>query len=143
MEQMLVYRLLRVEKATHLFTNAIPQIIFAELVIRGNSSKLHETPIRLRPGGRDEFVGGRPVDQLGTATTGTRQTGKIKVGLELGDIVWRGLRRRNARGGVVVGPESVNVGVGLASLSADYTFVVELFRPDMNLQAFLDGVILH
>jgi hypothetical protein len=91
------YRLLRVEKATHLFTNTIPQIIVTELVILGNvGTKLHQTTVGLRPIGRNEFVGGRPVDKFGTATTGTRETGIVQIGLELRDIIGQGCYRGNA-----------------------------------------------
>jgi hypothetical protein len=118
MERMSAHRLLRVENATNLSTNAIPQTLLAELVIFGSGTKLHQTTIGLGAIGRDEFVAGRPVDKLGTATTGTRETGIVKVGLRLGHIVGRDLHGGNARGGVVVRPETVFVGVGTAAAAA-------------------------
>lgn len=112
MERMSAHRLLHIENATHLSTNAIPQTILADFVIFGNSTKLHQASIGLRPIGRNEFVAGRPVDKLGTAAIGTRETRIIKVGLKLGHIVGRDLHRGNARA-VVARPETV-YGVGIA-----------------------------
>jgi hypothetical protein len=128
------HRLLRVENATNLRTNAIPQTLLAEFVIFGNGTKLHQTTIGLRPMGRDEFVGGRPVDKLGTATTGTRETGIVKVGLDLGHIMGRDLHR----GGVVVRAETVFVvagarGAALVSPGQGYAFLVECLRHDISL----------
>jgi hypothetical protein len=145
---MSAHRLLHVENARNLSTNAIPQTILAEFVIFGNDTKLHQTTIGLRPIGRGKFVAGRPVDKLGTATTGTRETGIVKVGLGLGHIVGRDLHRGNARGGVIVRPETVFVRVGitkaaLVSFGEGCAFLVECLRQDMSLQVLPDGVVLH
>jgi hypothetical protein len=70
--------------------------------------KLHKTRILLWPRRRCEDILGRPEDQLGTPASGTPDTKIVKVGLEPGDIVARGLGGRNP-GGVL--PEIGVVGV--------------------------------
>ena len=61
MEQMSARRLLCVENATKLSTNAIPQTILSEFVIFEDGTKLHQATIGPRPIERDEFTAGRPV----------------------------------------------------------------------------------
>jgi hypothetical protein len=73
--------------------------------------KLHETSILHWPRGRSEDILGRPEDQLGTPASGTPDTEIVKVGLKLGDVVGRGLDRRNAGGGGVLLHEIDVVGV--------------------------------
>src|SRR5580693_8255999 len=102
---MAIHRLRSFENATHFFTNRIPQLIFAELMIRGNCSKLHEAPVGLRPSGREEYVLRRPVDKLRTATTGA-ETSVVQVSLEPGDVVGRGFHIGDARGCAIVRPET-------------------------------------
>src|ERR1700722_5236909 len=104
MERISVHKMLCIENATNLSTNIIPQIILTQFVILRNGTKLHQTMVGLRASGRDEFLllSRCPVDKLGTATTGTGETRIVKVWLELGDIVGRGLHRRNARRGAIV-----------------------------------------
>jgi hypothetical protein len=98
--------LLRFEKVTNLRTNSSPQIVLAKFVVLVDWPKLHETRILLWPRGRCEDIPGRPEDQLGTPYTEI-----VKVGLKLGDIVARGLDRRNAGGGGVLPETAVVRGV--------------------------------
>jgi hypothetical protein len=102
--------LLRIEKVTNLRTNSSPQIVLAKFVVLVDWPKPHETRILLWPGGRCEDILGCPEDQLGTPASGTSDTEIVKVGLELGDIVARGLDGRNAGGGGVLLPETAVVG---------------------------------
>jgi hypothetical protein len=97
----------------------VPTNILAELVILGNGQKRHQTLIGFRPFGFNEFVVGRPVDQLWTATIGTK-TGIIEITFCLGRFVGRGFHGRNTRGGAVVGvgPDAVLV-VGMAAVVGD------------------------
>lgn len=95
--------MLHAETATHLITITVPATILAELVILGNGTKLHQTLIGFRPFGLDEFVVGRPVYQLRTATIGTK-TGIIEVALDPRNFTGRGVHGRNTRGGAVIGP---------------------------------------
>ena len=88
---MSVHRLLRFEKVTNPRTDSSPQIVLAKFVVLVDWPKLLETNILPWPRGRSEDILGRPEDQLGTPTSGTRDTEIIKVGLKLGDIVGRGL----------------------------------------------------
>jgi len=110
------HKLLSIENATHLLTNNIPQTTFVELfskfMTHGNSNKLHEAPIGLRPRGRDEFLLRRPVDKLGTTSTWTREAGVVKICFNLGNIVGRlRLDRRKSRRGAVVSDFRVNIAV--------------------------------
>src|SRR5258708_2787278 len=102
---MSVRRLLCLEKVTNLGTNSSPQVVIAKFFMLIDLQKLHKTRILLRPRGRCEDVLGRPEDQLGTQASGTPNTVIVKVGLELGDVVF--LDGRNA-GDL---PETVVVGV--------------------------------
>jgi hypothetical protein len=98
--------LLRLEKVTNLRTNSSPQIVLAKFVVLVDWPKPHATRILLWP--HCEDILGRPEDQLGTSAAVTPDTEIVKVGLELGDIVGRGLDGRNA-GGVLL--ETAGVGV--------------------------------
>jgi hypothetical protein len=88
-------------------------------VILGNGRKLHQTLIGSRPFGLNEFIIGRPVDQLRTTTIGTK-TGIIEIALDPGSFVGRGFHGRNTRGGAVVGvgPNAVLV-VGIPAVVGD------------------------
>ena len=103
---MLVCGLLRFKKVTNLRTNGSPQIAFAKFVVLVDWQKPHETKILLWPRGRCEDILGRSEDQLGTPASGTPDTKIVKVGgpplllrylgwatvgLELRDIIQRGL----------------------------------------------------
>ena len=114
MEQMSVRRLQRFEKVTNLKTNSSPQIVLAKFVVLVDWPKPHETKILLWPRGRCEDILGRPENQLGTPASATPDTEIVKVGLELGDIVARGLDGRNAGGGGVLLPETAVVEVKYA-----------------------------
>ena len=109
-ERMSVRRLLRFEKVTSLRTSSSPhwQIVLSKFVVLVDWQKLRETTILLSPRGRCEDILGRPEDQLRTPASGTPDPEIVKVGLELGDIVARGLDGRNAGGGVL--PEPAVVG---------------------------------
>src|SRR5271170_7965518 len=140
---MVIHRLRGVENAMHLFTNEIPQLIFAELMIRRNSSKLHEAPVGLRPSGRDEHFLRRPVYKLRTATTGA-ETSVVQVSLEPGDVVGRGLHIGNARGYAVVLPETVYVGVGIAVVGARRTSLLSLGAVDaLGVECFSQDKFLQ
>jgi hypothetical protein len=70
-----------------------------------HGNKLHETPMGLRPSGRDEFVLRGRVDLPGIATIGTNPSIKMGLGPRFiftmsGNLMGRGLHRRNTRGGV-------------------------------------------
>jgi hypothetical protein len=108
LERMSVCRLLRFEKVTNLRTSSSPQIVLSKFVVLVDRQKPHETTILLSPRGLYEDILGRPEDQLGTPASGTPDTEIVKVGLELGDIVARGLDGRNT-GGVLL-PETAVVG---------------------------------
>jgi len=100
-------RRFKFEKVTKLRTSSSPQITLSKFVVLVDWQKPHETTILLSPRGRCEDILGRPEDQLRTPASGTPDTEIVKVGLELGDIVARGLDGRNA-GGVL--PETAVVG---------------------------------
>ena len=95
---MSVRRLLRFEKVMNLRTSSRPQIALTKYVVLVDWSKLHVTKFLLWPRGRCEDILGRPEDQLGTPVSGTPETEIVKVGLELGDFMGRGLDRRNTEG---------------------------------------------
>ena len=123
MEWISAHRLLRIENTTNLRTNAIPQTILTKFMISRNNTKPHQKMIGLRPIGRDEFVGGCPVDEFGTIASGT---GIVKAGLKLGDIMGRDLHRGGIRGSVTVQPETVFVGVRTAAIRAQGAVLVSL-----------------
>ncbi len=75
------------EDSTNLRPDAVPQAFLAEFVIVGNMSKPHDPTIGLRSAWSGKLVGGRPVYELGTAATETRETTIVFVGLVLGHIV--------------------------------------------------------
>ena len=88
---MSVRGLLHFEKVTNLRTNGSPQIVFAKFGVLIDWQKPHETKILPWPRGRCEDILGRSEDQLGTPASGTPDPEIIMVGLELRDIVRRGL----------------------------------------------------
>jgi hypothetical protein len=93
--------MLHPETATHLITNTVPKTILTELMILGDRTKLHQTPIGSKPFRLDKFVIRRPVGQLQTATIQTK-TGIIKIALDAGNFVGRRFHGRNTRRGAVV-----------------------------------------
>ena len=94
------------EGVTNLRTNSSPQIVFAKFMVLVDWLKPHGMKI-FWPQRRCEDILGRPEDQLGTPECGAPDTKIVKVDLELGDIVARGLDGRNARG--VAPPETAVV----------------------------------
>lgn len=81
--------MLHAETATHLITNIVPTTILAKLMILGNRTEFHQALISSRPFRLNKFVIRRPIDQLWTATTGTK-TSIIKMALDPGNLVGRG-----------------------------------------------------
>jgi hypothetical protein len=95
---------------TNLRTNSRPQFGVAKLVVLVNWEEPHETKVLLWPRGRWEDILRGPEDQLGTAASGAPETEIVKMRLEFGDLVARGLYGRNAGGFIVVLPETSAVG---------------------------------
>jgi len=95
---------------TSLETNSSPKIVLAKLVVLVDGPKLHETKIVLWPRGRFEDILRRPEDQLGTPSSVAPDIEIVKVGLELGDSVGRGLDGRNT-GVVPLLPQTAGFGV--------------------------------
>jgi hypothetical protein len=95
---------------TNLRTIGCPQFGVAKLVVLVNWEEPHETRVLLWPHGRwkDNLRG--PEDQLETAASATPETKIVKMRLELGDLVARGLY---AGGFIVVFPETSGVGIGV------------------------------